>query len=103
MTKRLIISTLLLLAAVGASAQYERQGEAGAESNAPWEQIASQRSQLVNFDWMFRQQEAQAYAAVAATIAGKAKTAHKLTCVGICAGSGWQTIGLDMAAFEHVA
>ena len=54
MTKRLIISTLLLLAAVGASAQYERQGEAGAESNAPWEQIASQRRQLFNFDWKFR-------------------------------------------------
>ena len=53
MTKKLISSILLLLAAVGASAQYERQGEAGAESNAPWEQVASQRRQLFNFDWNF--------------------------------------------------
>ena len=51
-----LITTILLLAApaVLALAQYERQGEAEVERNAPWESIASQRSQLFNFDWKFR-------------------------------------------------
>ena len=51
-----LITTILLLAApaVLALAQYERQGEAEVERNAPWESIASQRRQLFNFDWKFR-------------------------------------------------
>ena len=53
--RKLITTCIVLLAfAAGASAQYQREAAAEAETNAPWEQIASQRSQLFNFDWKFR-------------------------------------------------
>ncbi|MBR1488981.1 MAG: DUF4982 domain-containing protein [Bacteroidales bacterium] len=52
--KKLFIGALLLSLSLGAFAQYQREGEAQAASNAPWEQIASQRRQLFNFDWKFR-------------------------------------------------
>ena len=52
---KLITTCIVLLAfATGASAQYTREAAVEAEANAPWESIASQRSQLFNFDWKFR-------------------------------------------------
>ena len=52
--KKLFIGALLLSLSLGAFAQYQREGEAQTAGNAPWEQIASQRRQLFNFDWKFR-------------------------------------------------
>ena len=57
----------------------------------------------MDFFTIFRQQEALRYAAIAANVASKARSGHRLTCVEICAGAGGQAIGLDMAGFEHVA
>ena len=57
----------------------------------------------MDFFSIFRQQEALRYAAIAANVASKARSEHRLTCVEICAGAGGQAIGLDMAGFEHVA
>jgi len=52
--KKLFIGALLLSLSLGAFAQYQREDGAQAAANAPWEQIASQRRQLFNFDWKFR-------------------------------------------------
>ncbi len=57
----------------------------------------------LDFSWIFRQQEIQEHASIAAVVSIKAKRENKLTCVEICAGAGGQAIGLDMAGFEHVA
>ncbi|MBQ9660225.1 MAG: DUF4982 domain-containing protein [Bacteroidales bacterium] len=54
MTKRLIISTVLLLATMGASAQYQRQSGPQVEPNSPLETFADQQKVLFNFDWKFR-------------------------------------------------
>lgn len=51
--KKLFIGALLLSLSLGAFAQYQREDEAQTALNAPWEQIASQRRQLFNFDWKF--------------------------------------------------
>ncbi|MBO6238370.1 MAG: beta-galactosidase, partial [Bacteroidales bacterium] len=52
--KKLFIGALLLSLSLGAFAQYQREDGAQTAGNAPWEQIASQRRQLFNFDWKFR-------------------------------------------------
>lgn len=52
--KRLITVALTLLAALGASAQYQQQSGPQVEQNAPLETFANQQKVLFNFDWKFR-------------------------------------------------
>ncbi len=54
MTKKLITSALLLVLALGAQAQYQRQDGTEAAQNAALETFADQRKVLFNFDWKFR-------------------------------------------------
>lgn len=54
MTKRLITSALLLVLALSAQAQYQRQDGTEAAQNAALETFADQRKVLFNFDWKFR-------------------------------------------------